>query len=166
MDSLATLVSYKLNLAGPSMTVQTACSSSLTAVHQAVNAIRMGECDVALAGGVEAEFPIGHGYWWTPDGPLSRDGYCRPFDAAATGTVFGSGVGVVVLKRLSQALGQSNVIVEALSVAGVEPGAISLMKRTGPELSWATQSRWLRSSTPSRVSALPAATCRGARWAQ
>ncbi|MFD2765841.1 type I polyketide synthase [Micromonospora eburnea] len=161
-DSLATLVSYKLNFRGPSMTVQTACSSSLTAVHQAVNSIRMGECDMALAGGAEVELPLSQGYWWTPDGPLSRDGLCRPFAAAATGTVFGSGVGVVFLKRLSQALadgdqiraiirgtavnndgagkmsftapgvdGQSDVVVEALTVAGVEPRDLSLVEAHG-----------------------------------
>ncbi|WP_157252924.1 type I polyketide synthase [Nonomuraea typhae] len=103
-DSASTLVSYKLNLHGPSMTVQTACSSSLVAVHLAVNALRLHECDVALAGGADVEFPVGHGYRWAQDGPLSRDGHCRPFDAAASGTIFGSGAGVVVLKRLADAL--------------------------------------------------------------
>ena len=68
------------------MTVQTACSSSLVAVHLAVNALRLDECDVALAGGADVEFPVGHGYWWAQDGPLSRDGHCRPFDASASGT--------------------------------------------------------------------------------
>ncbi|HEX6968354.1 MAG TPA: SDR family NAD(P)-dependent oxidoreductase [Micromonosporaceae bacterium] len=133
-DSLATLVSYKLNLTGPSMTVQTACSSSLTAVHQAVNAIRMGECDVALAGGVEIEFPVGHGYWWTPDGPLSRDGYCRPFDAAATGTVFGSGVAVVVLKRLSQALADGDRVRAVIRATAVNNDGASKMGFTAPSV--------------------------------
>ena len=69
-----------------------------------MNALRLHECDVALAGGADVEFPVGHGYWWAQDGPLSRDGHCRPFDAAASGTIFGSGVGVVVLKRLADAM--------------------------------------------------------------
>ncbi|HET8657824.1 MAG TPA: SDR family NAD(P)-dependent oxidoreductase [Micromonosporaceae bacterium] len=103
-DYVSLLASYKLGLRGPSLTVQTACSSSLVAVHLAVQALRSGECELALAGGVDVELPLGHGHWWEPGGPLSRDGHCRPFDAAATGTVFGSGVGLVVLKRLRDAL--------------------------------------------------------------
>ncbi|PRX67613.1 ketoacyl-synthetase-like protein [Nonomuraea fuscirosea] len=123
-DSASTLVSYKLNLNGPSLTVQTACSSSLVAVHLAVNALRLRECDVALAGGADVEFPVGHGYRWAQDGPLSRDGHCRPFAAAATGTVFGSGAGVVVLKRLADALGDGDRISAVIrSVAVNNDGA-------------------------------------------
>ncbi|HET8680535.1 MAG TPA: type I polyketide synthase, partial [Micromonosporaceae bacterium] len=103
-DYVSLLASYKLGLRGPSLTVQTACSSSLVAVHLAVQSLRSGECEMALAGGVDVELPLGHGHWWEPGGPLSRDGHCRPFDAAATGTIFGSGAGVVVLKRLRDAL--------------------------------------------------------------
>jgi phthiocerol/phenolphthiocerol synthesis type-I polyketide synthase E len=102
-DYVSTLVSYKLDFTGPSMTVLTACSSSLLTVHLAVQALRNGECAMALAGGTEAEMK-GHGYWWAPGGPLSRDGRCRPFDADATGTIFSSGVGAVMLKRLSDAV--------------------------------------------------------------
>jgi phthiocerol/phenolphthiocerol synthesis type-I polyketide synthase E len=103
-DYVSILVSYKLNFTGPAMTVLSACSSSLLTVHLAVQALRTGDCDLALAGGVEVDYPPGHGYWWAPGGPYSRDGHCRPFDAAASGTVFGSGVGVVLLKRLSAAV--------------------------------------------------------------
>ncbi|MFD8826700.1 SDR family NAD(P)-dependent oxidoreductase [Streptomyces sp. NPDC059605] len=103
-DYLATLVSYKLDLRGPSMTVLTACSSSLVTVHMAAQALRAGECDAALAGGATVELPLGHGHLWTPGGVLTRDGHCRPFDASASGTVFGSGAGVVLLKRLDDAL--------------------------------------------------------------
>lgn len=107
---LATRTSYHLNLTGPSISVQTACSSSLVAVHQAVESLLAGECDVALAGGVSVRFPSKAGYIHQPDGILSRDGHCRPFDADASGTVFGDGCGTVVLKRLDDALAQGDTI--------------------------------------------------------
>lgn len=103
-DYVATLVSYKFGFHGPSLTVQTACSSGLVAAHLAANALRAGECDIAIAGGADVELPLGHGHWWAPGSPLTRDGHCRPFDAAATGTIFGTGVGVVALKLLGAAL--------------------------------------------------------------
>jgi phthiocerol/phenolphthiocerol synthesis type-I polyketide synthase E len=110
IDYLAPMVSYKLGLNGPSMAVQTACSSSLVAVHLAAASLIAGECELALAGGVEVELPLGHGYWWEPGGALSQDGHCRPFDKAASGTVFSSGAGMVVLKRLSDALADGDRI--------------------------------------------------------
>lgn len=103
-DFLSTRVSYALDLRGPSMTVQTACSTSLVAVHMACNALLGGECDVALAGGVTVRTPQGVGYLRTEGSVLSADGLCRPFDARASGTVFSSGVGMVVLKRLADAV--------------------------------------------------------------
>ncbi|MFF4619003.1 type I polyketide synthase [Nonomuraea jabiensis] len=131
-DSASTLVSYKLNLHGPSMTVQSACSSSLVAVHLAVNALRLRECDVALAGGADVEFPVGHGYWWAQDGPLSRDGHCRPFDAAAGGTIFGSGVGVVVLKRLADALADGDRISAVIRAVAVNNDGANKVGFTAP----------------------------------
>ncbi|MEV0350910.1 type I polyketide synthase [Nonomuraea sp. NPDC050680] len=131
-DSASTLVSYKLNLHGPSMTVQTACSSSLVAVHLAVNALRLHECDVALAGGADVEFPVGHGYWWAQDGPLSRDGHCRPFDAAASGTIFGSGVGVVVLKRLADAMADGDRITAVIRAVAVNNDGANKVGFTAP----------------------------------
>lgn len=109
-DYLATRVSYKLNLVGPSMTVQTACSTSLVAVHQACNSLRQGECDLALAGGVAVQVPQRPGYVHQEGMILSPDGHCRAFDAAGRGTVGGSGVGVVVLKRLDDALRDGDTI--------------------------------------------------------
>ncbi len=103
-DYLCTLVSYKLNLRGPSLTVATACSTSMVAVHLACQSLRDGECDMAIAGGVEIELPTNRGYTFAEGGIFSRDGHVRPFDAGASGTVFGSGSGAVVLKRLEQAL--------------------------------------------------------------
>ncbi|WP_326782954.1 beta-ketoacyl synthase N-terminal-like domain-containing protein [Streptomyces sp. NBC_00151] len=102
-DFLATRVAYKLGLRGPAMTVQTACSSSLTAVHLACRALNDGEVDAALAGGVSISFPQTAGYDYQEGGILSRDGHCRVFDAESSGTVKGNGCGVVVLKRLADA---------------------------------------------------------------
>ena len=109
-DYLATTVSYKLNLRGPSMTVLTACSSALAAVHIACQSLRYGECDAALAGGAVVDCPPGRGHLWTPGSVYTSDGHCRPFDAAATGTIFGSGAGVVLLKRLSDAIAAGDAI--------------------------------------------------------
>jgi acyl transferase domain-containing protein len=103
-DYLATRVAYKLDLRGPSMTVQTACSTSLVAVHLACQALLAGECDVALAGGVSIRVPQRTGYLHQPGGPLSPDGRCRAFDARAAGTVLGAGAAAVVLKPLAEAL--------------------------------------------------------------
>jgi acyl transferase domain-containing protein/thioesterase domain-containing protein len=103
-DVLATRVSYQFDLRGPSINVQTACSTSLVAVHLACQSLLNYECDMALAGGVTIEIPHGLGYIYREGEILSRDGHCRSFDAASSGTVFGSGVGIVVLRRLEDAL--------------------------------------------------------------
>lgn len=103
-DYLCSRVSYKLNLNGPSLCVQTACSSSLSAVHVACENLRGGACDMALAGGVAIDVPQEKGYLFQEGMIFSRDGYCRPFDKNASGTVFSGGAGVVVLKRLADAL--------------------------------------------------------------
>ena len=103
-DFVATRVSYRLNLRGPSLTVQTACSSSLTAVHLARQALLNGECEMAIAGGVSIYLPQDRGYRYQDGLILSPDGHCRPFDAEARGIVFGRGTGAVVLKPLVRAL--------------------------------------------------------------
>lgn len=103
-DFLATKVSYKLNLKGPSLSVQTACSTSLVAVCSACNHLLTYQCDFALAGGVAVVVPQASGYLYHEGMILSPDGHCRPFDANAQGTVMSNGVGLVVLKRLSDAL--------------------------------------------------------------
>ena len=103
-DYLATRVSFKLNLRGPSMTVQSACSTSLVAIAQACQSLVTYQCDMALAGGVTVTVPQAKGYDYQEDGMLSPDGHCRPFDARAQGTVFSNGLGVVVLKRLADAI--------------------------------------------------------------
>lgn len=102
-DFLTTRVSYKLNLRGPSVNVQTACSTSLVAVHMACQSLLSGECDLVLAGGASASARQKSGYSYQEGGILSPDGHCRAFDAQAQGTVMGEGVGIVVLKRLADA---------------------------------------------------------------
>jgi amino acid adenylation domain-containing protein len=102
-DYLATRVSYKLDLKGPAFNVQTGCSTSLVAVHLACQSLRSGECDMALAGGVFITAPQERGYLYKKGSILSPDGHCRAFDAAANGTVFSSGMGIVVLKDLGSA---------------------------------------------------------------
>ncbi len=109
-DFFATRLSYKLNLRGPSVNVQTACSTSLTAVHMAVRALRAGECDMALAGGCCARASQKRGYLYQEGMVNSPDGRCRAFDADARGVVGGNGVGAVVLKRLEDALTDGDVI--------------------------------------------------------
>jgi phthiocerol/phenolphthiocerol synthesis type-I polyketide synthase E len=103
-DFLPTRVSYKLDLKGPSVAVSTGCSSSLVATHMACKSLLAGECDMALAGGVSVHFPLKSGYSFQKGGVASPDGHCRTFDVQAEGSVFGSGVGVVLLKRLEDAL--------------------------------------------------------------
>jgi acyl transferase domain-containing protein/aryl carrier-like protein len=109
-DYLATVLSYRLDLRGPSVTVQTACSSALVCVHLACESLLNGECDMALAGAVSLRLPQKAGYMFQEGGILSRDGHCRSFDAAASGTVFGNGLGAVVLKRLDRALADGDTV--------------------------------------------------------
>ncbi|MCB0930636.1 MAG: acyltransferase domain-containing protein [Mycobacterium sp.] len=103
-DHLATRVAHQFNLRGPALSVQTACSSSLVAVHLACQSILNGECEMALAGGSSLRVPHRVGYWYEPGSMVSPTGHCRPFDIRSDGTIFGSGVGVVVLKPLQDAI--------------------------------------------------------------
>ncbi|KAB7837015.1 acyltransferase domain-containing protein [Streptomyces mobaraensis] len=109
-STLATRVSYELGLTGPSLSVQTACSTSLVAVHLACQDLLSHQCDTALAGGVSLNPALRQGYRYVKDGPFSHDGHCRPFDADATGMLAGEGLGVVVLKRLADALADGDHI--------------------------------------------------------
>ncbi|KPC71004.1 beta-ketoacyl synthase [Streptomyces sp. NRRL WC-3753] len=160
-DFLATRVSYKLNLTGPSVNVNTACSTSLVALHTACLALIGGECDMALVGAVHLN-PPGQGYQYQEGMIFSPDGHCRAFDAEARGTVIGSGAGAVVLKRLKEALadgdwihavvkgsainndgsgktgytapsisGQAAVVADAQEVADVEPETIGYVEAHG-----------------------------------
>lgn len=109
-DFLTTRVSYLLNLKGPSVNVQTACSTSLVATHLACQSLLAGECDMALAGGVTIEFPHRRGYIYQEGEVLSPDGHCHAFDHRGQGTVFGSGAGIVVLRRLQDAMEDGDYI--------------------------------------------------------
>lgn len=109
-DFLSTRASFVFDLRGPSINIQTACSTSLVAIHTACQSLLAGECEMALAGGVTIELPHRRGYLFQEGEILSTDGHCRPFDHQADGTVFGSGVGVVVLRRLSDAIADGDII--------------------------------------------------------
>ncbi|MGD8991373.1 MAG: type I polyketide synthase, partial [Desulfobacterales bacterium] len=110
LGSLATLIAYKLNLKGPCYSIQTFCSTSLVAVHMACQSLLDFECDMAVAGGASIIVPETSGYWYDEGFIVSPDGHCRPFDANAKGTIFGSGLGAVLLKRLDDALEEGDTI--------------------------------------------------------
>jgi acyl transferase domain-containing protein len=118
-DFLPTRISYCLNLRGPSIGVQTACSTSLVAVHYACQALLSRECDMALAGGVTIEIPHARGYIFEEGEILSPDGHCRAFDHRSAGTIFGSGAGMVVLRRLEDALADGDHIYAVIKGSAV-----------------------------------------------
>ena len=133
-DFLATRVSYKLGLQGSSMTIQTACSTSLVAVHIACQSLLNGESDLALAGGVSVAVPQKSGYWYREEGILSPDGHCRAFDENAQGTVSGMGVGVVVLKRLEDALADGDYIHAVIKGSAVNNDGSMKVGYTAPSV--------------------------------
>jgi phthiocerol/phenolphthiocerol synthesis type-I polyketide synthase E len=133
-DFLCTRVSYKLDLHGPSMTIQTACSTSLVAVEVACRALQSGECDMALAGGVSLNFPERSGYLYTDGMILSPDGHCRPFDSVAAGTRAGAGAGIVVLKRLTDALADRDTIHAVIIGASVNNDGAGKVGYTAPSI--------------------------------
>jgi amino acid adenylation domain-containing protein len=109
-DYIALRVAYLLDLRGPAISMNTACSTSLTTIDNAYNALLDFECDVALAGGIDISVPQKSGFLYQEGGTFTRDGHCRPFDADASGTMFCDGAGVVVLKRLADALADGDTI--------------------------------------------------------
>ncbi|MFF8288536.1 type I polyketide synthase [Streptomyces sp. NPDC016309] len=130
----ATRVAHALDLRGPALTVQTACSGSLVAVHLACQSLLCGESDLALAGGMTVKVPHRVGYLHEPQSMMSADGFCRPFDAGANGTVFGSGGGVVALKRLSDALADGDRIRAVLRGTAVNNDGSLKMGFTAPSV--------------------------------
>ena len=138
-DTVSTLLSFKLNLRGPSMTVQTACSSSLVAVHLACQSLVSGETDMALAGGVSISVPQNVGYFYQEGMILSPDGHCRAFDARAAGTVFGSGVGVVVLRRFADALEAGDPILAVIRGSAVNNDGSQKAGFTAPSVTGQAQ---------------------------
>jgi amino acid adenylation domain-containing protein len=118
-DYVATRAAYKLDLTGPAISVQTSCSTSLVAVCQAVQSLRAGGCEMAIAGAVSITVPVRSGHIYQPGAMLSRDGSCRPFDAEATGTTFSDGAALVVLKRLDDAVADGDTIYAVIRGVGV-----------------------------------------------
>ena len=133
-DSMTTTVSYKLNLKGPAVTVQTACSTSLAAVHVACRGLLNHEADMALAGGAWVNLLHDAGYRYQPGAILSPDGHCRAFDARAAGTVIGSGVGVVVLKRLADALADGDTIHAVIKGSAINNDGSAKVGYTAPSV--------------------------------
>jgi len=133
-DYLTSRVSYKLNLTGPSVAVQTACSTSLVAVHLACQSLLNHECDMALAGGVSVRLPHPAGYLYQEGDIRSPDGHCRAFDARAQGTVFGSGVGLVVLKRLADAVEAGDAIAAVIKGSAINNDGSSKVAYTAPSV--------------------------------
>src|SRR5436190_3458590 len=131
-DGLCTQVSYRLDLRGPSVVVQTTCSTSAVAVTLACESLQTGRCDMALAGGVTVRVPQRGGYFYTAGSILSPDGHCRPFDASAQGTIVGSGVGLVLLKRLSDAVDAGDNIRAVILGAGINNDGNDKVGYTAP----------------------------------
>ncbi|MBD2607323.1 SDR family NAD(P)-dependent oxidoreductase [Scytonema hofmannii FACHB-248] len=143
-DFLTTRVSYKLNLEGPSYAVQTACSTSLVAVHLACQSLLNGECDIALAGGVAINAERKAGYLYTEGGIMSPDGHCRAFDANAQGSVGGEGVGIVVLKRLEDALSDRDTIHAVIKGSAINNDGSFKVSYTAPRID--TQAKAIRTA--------------------
>lgn len=131
-DHLCTQTSYRLNLRGPSVVVQTTCSTSLTALTMACETLSSGRSDLALAGGVTVRVPQRAGYLYVAGSILSPDGHCRPFDANAQGTIVGSGVGLVVLKRLSEALADGDTVRAVIRGYGINNDGSDKVGYTAP----------------------------------
>lgn len=133
-SSFASRIAYKLNLKGPSVSVQTACSTSLVAIHMACQGLIGGECDLALAGGVTLSLPHISGYLYQEGMIYSSDGHCRPFDEKANGTIFGEGAGVVALKRLKDAQADGDVIYAVIKGSAINNDGNNKAGYTAPSV--------------------------------
>jgi len=133
-DFLTTRTAYKLDLTGPCVTVNTACSTSLVAVHMAVQSLLAMQCDVALAGAASVQVPLKAGYLWQEGGISSPDGHCRPFDADGAGTVGGSGAGVVALKRLAEAIADGDPILAVIRGSAINNDGAHKIGFTAPSV--------------------------------
>lgn len=134
-DFMTTRVSYKLNLKGPSLIIQTACSTSLVAICVACNHLLSYQCDMALAGGVSVSIPQVQGYRYLEGMIFSPDGHCKPFDAAAQGTVPGNGAGIVVLKRLQDAITDRDHIYAVIKGYGLNNDGMEKVGFSAPSVS-------------------------------
>ncbi len=131
-DFVATRIAYKLNLRGPAMTVQSACSTSLLAVAQAAQALMLGQADIMLAGAASITYPQKRGALHQDGGMVAADGYCRTFDAKSSGTVFGSGAGVIALRRLEDARADGDTIYAVIRGFGVNNDGSAKIGYTAP----------------------------------
>lgn len=138
-DFLSTRVSYKFNLKGPSFTIQSACSSSLLAIHQACQTLRLGECDMMLVGGSVVRIPQVEGYMAERRNVHSLDGHCRPFDSVGQGTIFGSGIGAVLLKPLQQAVADRDHIFAVIKGTAANNDGSAKSSYTAPSLGQQSQ---------------------------
>ncbi|GCE15702.1 non-ribosomal peptide synthetase/type I polyketide synthase [Tengunoibacter tsumagoiensis] len=134
-DALTTRISYKLDLTGPAVSIQTACSTSLVATHMACQALLRRECDMALAGGISVSSVRKAGYQYEEGGITSPDGHCRPFSAEAQGTVTGHGGGVVVLKRLEEALADHDTIYALICSSAINNDGSQKVSYAAPSVS-------------------------------
>lgn len=134
-DYMATRVAYKMGLRGPAVMIQTACSTSLVAVQHACQSLLGYQCDMAMAGGVGIAFPQKGGYVYQEGGILSPDGHCRPFDARAQGTVGGDGCGIVVLKRLQDAVADGDHVHAVIKSAAINNDGSDKIGFTAPSIS-------------------------------
>jgi amino acid adenylation domain-containing protein len=133
-DFLATRVAYKLNLRGPAMTVQSACSTSLLGVVQACQALLLQQADMMIAAAASITFPQERGSFYQEGGMIASDGHCRTFDARATGTVFGSGAGAVLLKRVEDALADGDSIYAVIRGFGINNDGSAKIGYTAPSV--------------------------------
>jgi phthiocerol/phenolphthiocerol synthesis type-I polyketide synthase E len=131
---ISTWTSYKLNLRGPSISLATACSTALVAVHVAAQSLLNGECGMALAGGAGISFPIRTGYVYDEGGISSKDGHTRSFDHSATGTISGSGVGIVVLKRMEDALADGDTVYAVIKGSAINNDGSLKIGYTAPSV--------------------------------
>lgn len=138
-DFLSTRVSYHLNLKGPSVDVQTGCSTSLVAIHLACQGLLNYHCDMALAGGISVHMPQRTGYYHQGGGATSPDGHCRAFDANAGGTIFGSGMGIVVLKRLADAIKDGDAIQAVVKGSAINNDGAFKIGYTAPSIDGQSQ---------------------------
>ncbi|MBV8885706.1 MAG: aminotransferase class III-fold pyridoxal phosphate-dependent enzyme, partial [Chroococcidiopsidaceae cyanobacterium CP_BM_RX_35] len=138
-DFLTTRASYKLNIKGPSVSINTACSTSLVAVIQAFQALISYQCDLALAGGISITTPQNTGYLYQEEGMLSKDGHCRPFDANAQGTMFNNGAGLVVLRRLDDVLKDGDRIYAVIRGVGINNDGAHKVSFTAPSVDGQTE---------------------------
>ncbi|MBC7538417.1 MAG: amino acid adenylation domain-containing protein [Bacteriovorax sp.] len=133
-DYIATRVAFKLNLKGPALSVHTACSTSLVAIIEAVKNLRLKNCDMALAGGIAISGAPNTGHQFLEGGILSKNSECRSFDSEASGTVFTDGGGVVVLKRLSDAINDGDTILAVIKGVGLNNDGANKMSFTAPSV--------------------------------